>query len=371
MDAHTVVVGAGVVGLAIGRALARTGRDVVVVERENAAGTAASSRNSGVIHAGIYYPSHWHKTRLCVRGKALLYDFCVARDVPHARCGKLIVATTDSEVAALRGYQENAIANGVGDLRWLTALEVAELEPEVRSVAALHSPSTGIVDVHGLMLALQAELESAGGQVVLNTALLHAEVIGGGFSLALADPTETRVSCRELVNSAGLDAPAVAARIRGLDPQQIPTARFARGHYYVLSGPAPFRRLVYPVPEGGGLGIHATLDLAGRVRFGPDVEWIDRLDYRFESDRARVFAAAIRRYYPALDEARLAADYTGIRPKIYGPGETPTDFRIDGAGRHSIDGLINLFGIESPGLTSSLAIAEAVTEMLAAQPSSP
>ncbi len=366
MDTDTVVIGAGVVGLAVARALSAGGRDAIVIERERAAGTATSSRNSGVIHAGIYYPAGSSKARWCVRGRALLYAYCGARAVPHARCGKLIVATTDAEVETLRRYERSAALNGVTDLGWLSAGEVAALEPEVRCVGALHSPSTGIVDVHALMLALTGDIESAGGQVVLNTEFIRAEAIEGGFRLTLADPDESQLTCRTLVNSAGLEAPAVAARIAGLDLRQLPTARYARGHYYSLGGPAPFRRLVYPIPEGGGLGIHATLDLAGRIRFGPDVEWIDGVDYRFGSDRSTAFAAAIRRYYPNLDERRLAPDYTGIRPKIYGPDEVPGDFRVDGPERHGVRGLVNLFGIESPGLTSSLAIAEAVAAQLGA-----
>jgi L-2-hydroxyglutarate oxidase LhgO len=365
LDADTVVVGAGVVGLAIARALARTGRDVMVVEREAAIGTATSSRNSCVIHAGIYYPLNSLKARLCVRGKSLLYDYCSTRGVPYKRCGKLVVATTDAEVDALRGYQQNAASNGAGELHWLTSSDVAKLEPEVRCVAALHSLSTGIIDVHQLMLALQADIETTGGLIVLNTALVRAEVRSGGFLLTLADPTEVRVSCRALVNSAGLEAPAVAARIVGLESRHIALPRYARGHYYSLAGVPPFRRLVYPMPVGGGLGIHATLDLAGRVRFGPDVEWIDRIDYRFGADRSQDFAASIRRYYPALDASRLAADYTGIRPKIYGPDDPPSDFRIEGPDRHGIRGLVNLFGIESPGLTSSLAIGDSVLPLLA------
>jgi len=366
VDTHTVVIGAGVVGLAIGCVLARTGREVVVVEREAAVGAATSSRNSGVIHAGIYYPTGSLKARLCVRGNGLLYDFCANRCVSHARCGKLIVATTDSEARILRQYEQTARLNNVVDLRRLTAAEVTELEPELHCVAALHSPDTGIVDVHELMSALQAEIESRGGQVVLNTAMVRGEVIEGGFGLTFADAGETRITCSEFVNSAGLDAPSVAARMIGLDPGDIPPTRFARGRYYVLRGAAPFRRLVYPMPEGGGLGIHATLDLAGRVRFGPDVEWIDRVDYRFGPDRRDEFAAAIRRYYPSLDAARLSEDYTGIRPKIYGPTEPQADFRIDGPSRHGIRGLVNLFGIESPGLTSALAIGETVATLLAA-----
>jgi L-2-hydroxyglutarate oxidase LhgO len=365
LDADSVVVGAGVVGLAIARALARAGRDVVVLEREGAIGAATSSRNSGVIHAGIYYPVNSLKARLCVRGKALLYDYCAARAVPHKRCGKLVVATSDAEVHTLRHYQRNAASNGAGELRWLTSRDVAELEPEVRCIAALHSLTTGIVDVHQLMVAFQADIEAGGGQVVLNATMIRAEAISGGFALTVADPGEVRITCRALINSAGLEAPALAGRTVGLDARRLPLARYARGHYYALGGPPPFQRLVYPVPTGGGLGIHATLDLAGRVRFGPDVEWIDRVDYGFGVDRSQDFAAAIRRYYPALDVSRLTADYTGIRPRIHGPGEPPSDFRIDGPDQHGIPGLVNLFGIESPGLTASLAIGDTVLSLLA------
>jgi L-2-hydroxyglutarate oxidase LhgO len=364
LDADTVVVGAGVVGLAIARTLAESGRDVLVVERESAIGTATSSRNSGVIHAGIYYAPNSLKARLCVRGKALLYEYCAIRGVPHSRCGKLIVATTEAETDALRCYQDTAVSNGAGELCWLTSRDVAELEPEVRCVAALHSPSSGIVDVPALMLALRADIESSGGHIVLNTALVRAEVISGGFAVMLADPSPLRVTCRALVNSAGLEAAAVAARIAGLDERHVALTRYARGHYFSLRGAPPFRRLVYPIPAGGGLGIHATVDLGKRVRFGPDVEWIDQIDYRFGAVQPKDFAAEIRRYYPAVDETRLSADYTGIRPKLYGPGELPADFRIDGAERHGVNGLVNLFGIESPGLTASLAIGTLVSRLV-------
>lgn len=363
-DTDVVVVGAGVVGLAIARALARSGREVIVLEREGVVGTATSSRNSGVIHAGIYYPANSLKARLCVRGNALLYDYCAARGVSHRRCGKLIVATRQAEEDTLRHYLQVGQANGARDLRWLDAREVAELEPLVRCTKAVHSPSTGIVDAHELMSALQADIDAGGGNVALRTALVRAQPMSGGFELTLADPGEVRMTCRELINSAGLDASAVAARIGGLDARRIPTARYARGHYYALAGAPPFRQLVYPIPESAGLGIHATPDLSGRVRFGPDVEWIDGVDYRFGSDRSQAFATAIRRYYPALDVERLSPDYTGIRPKISGVGEPAADFRIDGQDRHGIPGLVNLFGIESPGLTSSLAIADEVRDLL-------
>lgn len=361
---QTVVVGAGVVGLAVARALAGTGRDVVVLECEKGVGTATSSRNSGVIHAGIYYPPGSLKARLCVRGKALLYEFCARRGVRHARCGKLIVATADPEIAVLRNYEARAQSNGAGATQWLSAADVAAIEPEVCCIAALHSLTTGIIDVHELMNALVMEIESHRGHIVLDSAFDRADVCRDGFQLTITDGRGTRLTCRELVNAAGLEAPAVAAQIVGLAPGMIPTARFARGHYYSLRGHAPFQRLIYPVADAYSLGIHATLDLAGRVRFGPDVEWIECVDYRFAPNRAAQFAAAIRRYYPTLDDARLAPDYTGIRPKIYGREEPAADFRIDGPLFHGVPGLINLFGIESPGLTASLAIAEMVAAML-------
>src|SRR5579859_5210886 len=314
MDADSVVVGAGVVGLAAARALALAGRSVVVLERERAVGTAVSSRNSGVIHAGLYYVPGSLKARLCVRGKALLYEFCERRGVAHARCGKLIVATDEPEAALLEDYQARATANGAGEIRRLSSREVAALEPEIRCVAALHSLSTGIVDSHELMQALVADLEARGGHIVLGSAIERAETTAGGFRVVVADGGGL-LSCRELVNAAGLEAPAVAARIGGLAPGAIPRARFARGRYYALRGPAPFRRLVYPVADAHSLGVHGTLDLAGRVRFGPDVEWIDAVDYGFDTSRTAQFAAAIRRYYPSLAAARLEPDYTGIRPK--------------------------------------------------------
>jgi L-2-hydroxyglutarate oxidase LhgO len=371
MDADAVIVGAGVVGLAAARALALAGRSVVVLERERAVGTAVSSRNSGVIHAGLYYPPGSLKASLCVRGKSLLYEFCARRDVRYARCGKLIVAAEASEATVLEEYEARARANGAGEIRRLSPREAARLEPAVRCVAALHSPSTGIVDVHDLMLAYAADIESHGGYVVLGTGFDAAEVIAGGFRLRLADGTGAALTCRELVNAAGLEAPAVAARIAGLAPRTIPRARFARGRYYSLRGKAPFQRLIYPVADAHSLGIHATLDLAGRVRFGPDVEWIESIDYRFDTSRTEDFAAAIRRYYPAIEPARLEPDYTGIRPKIYAPGEPASDFRIDGPPAHGVAGLVNLFGIESPGLTASLAIAETVAACLGAGPGPP
>lgn len=366
VDFSTVVVGAGVVGLAIARALSATGRDVVVLEREAACGLASSARNSGVIHAGIYYPRASLKGRLCVRGSRLLYDYCAEHAVPHARCGKLIVATTAEEVPVLREYLRRGLENGVGRLQWLDGPAAVSMEPALACEAALWSPDTGIVDAPALVQSLHAAVESRGGQVVLRTSLVGAERCSEGFRIETGGADRSTAVCREVVNAAGLDASVVARSIRGLDPAGIPVTRYARGHYYSLAGAPPFSRLVYPLPSAGGLGVHATLDLAGRIRFGPDVEWIDAVDYRFGADRHQAFAGQIRRYFPAIDAARLAPDATGVRPKLHGPGEAAADFRIDGPEAHGVAGLVNLFGIESPGLTSALAIAEVVVDRLEA-----
>jgi L-2-hydroxyglutarate oxidase LhgO len=364
MDVSTVVVGAGVVGLAVGRALAVSGRDVVVLEQEAAIGTATSSRNSGVIHAGIYYPVGSLKARLCVRGRALLYDFCATHGVPHRRCGKLIVATCPDEVATLAAYRARAAANDAGDLPWLDTGQVAGREPAVRCLAALLSPDTGIIDVHALLQSYVADIEAARGHVVLRNGLRRALRRGEGFLVELDDTGGSQISCRELVNAGGLTAPTVARCIEGLAPKHVPREYYARGHYFSMSGPPPFSHLIYPVAGLAGLGIHVTVDLGGRVRFGPDVEWIDRIDYSFGKDRSTAIAAAIQRYYPALDPERLRPEFTGIRPKISGPNDASADFRIDGPSRHGVAGLVNLFGIESPGLTASLAIGEHVLGLL-------
>jgi len=335
-----VVVGAGVVGLAVARALARSGREVVILEAEDAIGTHTSSRNSEVIHAGIYYNTGSLKAQLCVRGKALLYEYCDAYGVPFTRCGKIIVATDPTQFDTLRGYQARAIANGVGELRWLSPDEVAELEPAVSCVGAVMSQSTGIIDSHAYMESLAGDIEAHGGirleteQIALDAALV--------------------------VNSAGLAAPDLARRIAEHPPAALPNAYYAKGQYYTLSGRSPFRRLVYPVAEAGGLGVHVTLDLAGQARFGPDVVWIDAVDYAFDDRNRERFVAAIRRYYPALDEHRLQPGYTGIRPKIAGANSPGEDFRLLGPESHGIPGLIHLLGIESPGLTASLALADEV-----------
>jgi L-2-hydroxyglutarate oxidase LhgO len=361
-----VVVGAGVVGLAIARELTGRGREVIVLEAERAIGRHASTRNSQVIHSGIYYPPGSLKARLCVRGREQLYHYCRERGVAHRRIGKLIVATTDAEAGTLAQYHARAAQNAVGAIELLTAAQARALEPAVRCVAALHLPMTGILDSHALLTALQAELEDRGGRVVLGARVCGGDVTGAVLRLQVQDgDAPYSFVTRTLVNAAGLRAPELCRSIAGFPRAAIPAAYFAKGHYYAWTGPSPFARLVYPVATRASLGVHVTIDLQGRARFGPDVEWIDRVDYRFDADRRAAFAAAIRGYYPDLDPDRLQPDYTGIRPKIVGPGSAPADFRIDTAGQHGVTGWINLFGIESPGLTASLAIAEEVARRCA------
>ena len=358
-----VVVGAGVVGLAVARALALRGREVLVLEAADAIGTGASSRNSEVIHGGLYYPAGSLKARLCVAGRALLYAYCAERGVPHRRCGKLLVATSAAQVPGLQAIQARAKANGVQDLQWLSRDEARALEPALECMAALHSPSTGIVDSHALLLALQADLEHAGGVVALNSPLAQAGRSQAAIDLIAQDGT--RLQARTVVNAAGLQAPALAARFAGLDPAHVPQAYYAKGSYFTLSGKAPFSRLIYPVPEAAGLGVHLTLDLGGQARFGPDVQWVDSPDdLRVDPARGAAFYAEVRKYWPALRDGALAPGYAGIRPKIHGPGAPAADFVIQGPAVHGVAGLVNLFGIESPGLTSALAIAEHVAEML-------
>lgn len=356
-----VVVGAGVVGLAVARALARAGREVVVLEAESAIGTHTSSRNSEVIHAGIYYPRGSLKARACVEGKERLYEYCVARGLPHSRCGKLIVATEQSQLAELQRLQAQAHANGVTDVVWFERAQALSLEPSLACVAALYSPSSGIVDSHALMLAYLGDAQRSGAMLALRSRLDRAAVSGRGFELRVGD---TAILARTLVNSAGLTAPSVARRIEGMPAALVPPERYAKGNYYSLQGRAPFARLVYPVPEPGGLGVHVTLDLAGRARFGPDVEWVGKIDYSVDPRRAERFYRAIRRYWPGLREGSLAPAYAGIRPKICGPGDPPADFVIQGPAEHGLAGLVNLFGIESPGLTASLALADHVAAIL-------
>ena len=362
-----LVIGAGVVGLAAGRALAMAGRETVVVEAASGIGQGVSSRNSEVIHAGLYYTPGSLKARLCTRGKALLYALCASHGVPHAACGKLVVATAADQHAALDQLEQRALANGV-PVETFTAAQARALEPQLHCTAALWSPSTGIVDSHALMLALQGDMERAGGALALQSRVVSATLRARGphvVQVSTADQGEFEIETDCIVNAAGLSACRVAESLQGLDARHIPRPRFAKGSYFTLAGRAPFTHLIYPAPVDSWLGVHVTLDLAGQVKFGPDFEWLDdedpdALDYAVNPDRAAAFEAAIRRYWPGLPDGALQPGYCGIRPKIHGPGEAAPDFRIDGPAQHGVAGLVNLFGIESPGLTAALAIGEYV-----------
>jgi L-2-hydroxyglutarate oxidase LhgO len=359
-----VVIGAGVVGLAAARALALAGREVIVLEAEESIGNHTSSRNSEVIHAGIYYPKGSLKAQLCVTGKQQLYDYCRSRGVPYLNCGKVLVAASEAEIPAVLGYIDKARANGVSDLRRISLEELRELEPAVKAVAAVYSPSTGIIDSHAYMLALQGDVENAGGAVVLRSPVTCGDATSEGVTLEVGGSEPMSICCKLLVNSAGLLAPSIARSIRGIPAASIPPQYFAKGHYYTLSGKSPFNRLVYPMAGAGHLGVHVTIDLGGQARFGPDIDWIDGIDYRFDAAREPLFYEAIRQYYPALKDGALQPGYTGIRPKISGPNEPAADFMIQGPGEHGVPGLVNLYGIESPGLTASLAIGELARRML-------
>lgn len=366
-EVDTVVIGAGVVGLAVARALALDGREVWVLEREAAIGMGVSSRNSEVIHAGIYYPAGSLKARLCVRGRAMLYAYCQDRGIAHQRCGKLIVATTAPQVQALPDLIARAQRNGVQDLSLLTATQARALEPSLSCLAAVHSPSTGILDSHALMLSLQGDLEHAGGMVVAHTEVQRIGRLGKRLCVVCADDTELLARC--VVNAAGLGACALATHTEGLAAQFRPTPFWAKGSYFTLAGRSPFSRLIYPAPEPGrhlaGLGVHLTLDLGGQARFGPDVQWVDRADdWWVDPARSTAFETEIRHYWPGLTDGALQPGYAGMRPKISGPHEPAADFRIDGPTAHGVPGLVNLLGIESPGLTSCLAIAEHVVDLL-------
>ena len=359
-----VVIGAGVVGLAVGRALALAGREVLVLDAADGIGTGASSRNSEVIYAGSDDPGGRLKAQMCVEGKRMLYDYCEARGVAYSRLGKLIVAADDAEVPVLDGIKAKAEANGVDDMEMLSGAAARTLEPALRVAGALLSPSTGIIDSHGLMLAYQGDVENAGGGVVLHAPVLGGEARDGGFLLDVGGDEPMTLACDMLVNAGGLQAPALARTIDGVPAETIPTGYLCKGSYYSLQGRAPFTRLIYPVPEKAGLGVHLTLDLGGQARFGPDTEWVEREEYDVDIGRAAGFYAAIRRYWPALSEGALSPGYAGIRPKISGPTEPNADFRISGPAEHGLGGLVNLFGIESPGLTSSLAIGQRVANVL-------
>jgi len=358
----TLVIGAGVVGLAMARTFARTGRSVLVAEQADAIGTGISSRNSEVIHAGIYYPPGSLKARMCVAGKALLYDYCERAGVEASRIGKLIVAQTEAELPKLDALKKTASQNGVDDLTWLTAAEATRLEPELTCAGALRSPSTGIVDSHGLMLALQGEAEAHGATVALRTRFVSGEAAGDGVSAGLCDDggNSLRIACHTLVNCAGLGAHAVAAAIGGFDHSLLPPRFLAKGNYCNITGKPPFSQLIYPIPVPGALGTHVTLDLQGRARLGPNIEWIETEDYSVSETILAEFAKACEGFWPNIRNRKLTPAYCGIRPKVHGPTENAADFIVQGPDVHGVAGLVNLFGIESPGLTSSLALADHV-----------
>ncbi len=367
MDIDSIVVGAGVVGLAIARALALSGREVLVIERNQYIGMETSSRNSEVIHAGIYYPKDSLKARLCVKGRDMLYEFCQSHNVEHKRLGKLIVATTAEQCDGLEAIFNKALANGVSDVAYCEHTELLKMEPHLNAMRAIHSPSTGIINSHELMLAYQGDLENNGGMVVLNSPVLFGEVIEGGFSLSVGGDEPTTITCRELINSTGLGAQAFSGSVKGIPDDSIPQLHLSRGCYFTLSGKAPFNHLIYPMPNNVGLGVHLTLDMQGQARFGPDTQWIDEIDYTVDPRRGDSFYAAVREYFPDLPDGKLEAAYSGIRPKISGPGEDAADFVIQGSSEHGVPGWVALYGIESPGLTSSMAISEQVLEALSAK----
>jgi L-2-hydroxyglutarate oxidase LhgO len=361
-----VVVGAGVIGLAVARRLARSGREVIVLEEAEGIGTVTSSRNSEVIHAGIYYPAGSWMARMCVAGKQALYRYCDEHGIPYRNCGKLIVATTQAETENLQSIRVHAEANGVTDMQILSGEAARALEPALNCDAALLSPSTGIIDSHAYMLALRGEAEAAGAAFAFYTPLERARATADRIELEAGGEAPMSLACDLLINAAGLGAPAVARSIEGMPIELIPAPYLAKGNYFSCSARAPFSHLIYPVPEPGGLGVHLTLDMAGQARFGPDVEWIDRIDYAVDPARAEKFYPAIRKYWPTLPDGALMPSYSGIRPKIVPPAVARQDFLMQGPRDHGVAGLINLFGIESPGLTSSLAIADHVAEIAGA-----
>jgi L-2-hydroxyglutarate oxidase LhgO len=361
-EVQAVVVGGGVIGLAVARALAAAGQETLILERCAAPGSGASSRNSEVIHAGIYYRPGSLKARLCVSGREQLYALCRERAIGHRRCGKLVVASDAAQLPALGSLRQRAADNGVA-LEWLEARTAQALEPQLRCHAALHSPSSGILDAHAYLLTLLADAEAHGAVLAYASEVTALVPQQRGVALGI-NGAAPALSARLVVNCAGIDAPQLAHRIVGFPPQHIPTGYLAKGSYFSLRGQSPFARLIYPLPEPGGLGIHLTLDLAGQARFGPDVEWVERCDYRVQAERGAPFYAAIRRYWPALAEGALEPGYAGIRAKIAGPGEPEADFRIDTVREHGVPGVVNLFGIESPGLTASLALASEVVDRL-------
>ena len=359
-----VVIGAGVVGLAVARALALAGREVIILESADMIGTETSSRNSEVIHAGIYYPVGSLKARFCIEGKNKLYEFCAEHGVPHRRCGKIIVATDESQVPAMHEIKERSAKCGVTDLEFLTAEDAKAMEPELFCHAALWSPSTGIIDTHALMLELQGEAEANGAMTAFLSPVEGGTITDDGIVLEVGGEMPMRLRCREVINSAGIHAPALAGTLEGMPADKVPTTYLTKGNYYALTGKTPFSRLVYPAPTTQFLGVHITIDIGGQARFGPDVEHTDEMNYDVDPRRSDGFYEAVRRYWPGLKDGALHPSYSGIRPRITPPGQPLCDFVVQGPGEHGISGLVNLFGIESPGLTSSMAVADYVVEML-------
>jgi L-2-hydroxyglutarate oxidase LhgO len=365
LELDCVVIGGGVVGLAVARELTIAGREVVLLEAEPITGSVTSSRNSEVIHAGLYYPTGSLKAELCVAGKRKLYDYCMERHIPHQRCGKLVVASSEAEVAYLKKLLQQAEANGVHDCSLIDGVELARLEPQITGFAALVSPSTGIIDSHRLMESYIADIEARGGAIVLNSPVFGGELFSGAVRLSVGGRDPVEIEAKLVVNAAGLNAWAVSESILGLDRTMVPERHYAKGCYFSLAGRAPAGRLIYPVPEPGGLGVHLTLDMAGQARFGPDVEWVEAIDYDVDTRRADKFYAAIRRYWPDLADGALQPAYSGMRPKVVGPeAGGGGDFIIQGPETTGHPAYAALYGIESPGLTASMAIAERVRRLM-------
>jgi L-2-hydroxyglutarate oxidase LhgO len=358
-----MVIGAGVIGLAAARALARDGRTVMILERERHFGMHTSSRNSEVIHAGVHYPQGSLKARTCVSGRELLYRYCSERGIAHRRCGKFIVATSAEQLSELHAIESQARGNGVTDLEWLDRVEARRCEPALSCEAALASSSSGIIDAHAYLLSLLADAEARGAQIAYGAAVTSLRPTAHGIDICIESEPQPVLRAQIVVNSAGLDAHRVAQSIDGFPASHIPEVRYAKGSYFALAGSAPFGRLIYPVPESGGLGIHMTVDLAGQARFGPDVEWVDHVDYAVDAARAAQFYGAIRRYWPTLADGQLSPAYAGIRPKLVRRGEAAADFCISGPADHGVVGVVNLFGMESPGLTASLALADRIASI--------
>jgi len=358
------VIGAGVIGLAVARALSLQGREVIILESEDAIGMGTSSRNSEVIHAGIYYETGSQKAKLCVQGKLALYDYCESHGVPFQRCGKMIVATNEGQIEKLQALHQKAADNNVDDLIWQDQKTTLEMEPALNAVASLLSPSTGLIDSHALMLAYQGDTEANGTMIAFNAPVEDGEILDSGIRLNVGGDAPMTLECQIVINCGGLHAQHVAGSLKGFPTEHVPETHFAKGNYFSLAGKSPFTHLIYPIPEEAGLGVHLTLDLGGQARFGPDVEWVDEIAYEVDPARGEKFYEAIRSYWPNLEDNALQPGYSGIRPKLKGAGNPPTDFIFNGPADHGVQGLVNLFGIESPGLTASLAIADEAVKRL-------